>query len=84
MQQKVTAPLIVGAVLVVIIVVALLAKTFMAPPAHNTEPPKYPDFIDPATGKPKAGNKGSGMSTPNMVPSGPGAPPPAASGGSTP
>jgi len=61
MNQKATMPIIVGAVVLVVILVAVLAKVFMAPPPSNPDPPKFPDFIDPATGKPKGATKGSGM-----------------------
>jgi hypothetical protein len=63
MNQKATVPVIIGAVLLVGVLIAVLAKTFMAPPPHNPNPPKYPDFIDPATGKPKQGQaqRGSGQ-----------------------
>jgi hypothetical protein len=57
-------PVIIGAVILVIALIAVLGKTFMAPPPSNPNPPKLPDFIDPATGKPKAGNRGSGMQQP--------------------
>jgi hypothetical protein len=78
MQQKASVPVIVGAVIVVVILVALLAKSFMGSPATNTEQTKFPDFIDPATGKPKAGQMGSGQAAPV---GGRPAPPPGMGGG---
>lgn len=74
MQQKVTAPLIAGAVVVAVVLIFFLARTFMAPPPHNPDKPKFPSFIDPATGKPKAGVRGSGETTPTGRPAGPGGP----------
>ena len=64
MNQKATMPVIIGAVILVIALIAVLGRTFMAPPPSNPNPPKFPDFIDPATGKPKTGVTGSGMQQP--------------------
>lgn len=62
--------MIVGAVVLLVVVIALLAKSFAGSPATNPDKPKFPDFMDPATGKPKAGTVGSGQTPvsgrPNM------------------
>jgi len=55
MKQKVGAPAIIVAVIVALGIGFLLYNQFMAPSATNTGPHTYPSFIDPATGKPKAG-----------------------------
>jgi hypothetical protein len=59
MKQKVGAPAIIVAVIVVLGVGFLLYKQFAAPSPTNTGPHTYPSWIDPATGKPKAGGGGS-------------------------
>jgi hypothetical protein len=65
MKQNVTAPAIVVGVVLVVLVVYFLGKTFMAPSPTNNGPHKLPSFIDPATMKPYAGHAGgSGAAAP--------------------
>jgi hypothetical protein len=66
MKQKVTAPVIALAVVVVVALCWFLGKTYLAPSPTNTNKPVFPSFIDPATGKPWAGkaNNGSGEAQP--------------------
>ena len=79
MKQKVGAPAIIVAVIVVLGLGFFLYNQFMAPSPTNTGPHTYPSFIDPATGKPKAGApSSSGTMTgdpsrpPGSSPGGPG------------
>jgi hypothetical protein len=82
MKQKVGAPIIVVAVVVVLGLGFLLYNKFLAPSPTNTGPHTYPSWIDPATGKPKQGGAGSTGPT-GGSPSGPGGMQPGGSGGPT-
>ena len=65
MREKATIPAIVIGVIVAIVVVYFIGKTFMASSPTNNEKPVYPSFIDPSTGKPWEGkSNGSGQSAP--------------------
>ena len=55
MQQKATMPVIIVVVLIAVGLVIFLGKHFMGGSPTNTGTTVYPSFIDPATGKPKAG-----------------------------
>ena len=65
MQQKVTVPIIVVAVVVAAGLLFVMGKKYMGGQPTNTGKTVYPSFIDPATGKPKAGaGSTSGESAP--------------------
>ena len=55
MQQKATVPIIVVAVVVVVGLLFVMGKKYLGGQPTNTGKTVYPSFIDPATGKPKAG-----------------------------
>lgn len=55
MQGKATVPVIVIAIVVAVGLVVVMGKHFLGGQPTNTGKTVYPSFIDPATGKPKAG-----------------------------
>jgi hypothetical protein len=84
MKQKVGAPIIAVAVILVLGLGFLLYNHFLGSSPTNTGPHTYPGFIDPATGKPKTGAPSSSGATPtNQRPPGMGGPggPSSSSGG---
>jgi hypothetical protein len=61
-NKNVGVPIIVAAVIGLVILLVIMGRTFMAPPAAVKTAP--PPWIDPATGKPRAEMSGSGQSNP--------------------
>lgn len=55
MGQKATLPMIIVAVVAVVGLLVFMGKRFLAGGPTNSGKTVYPSFIDPATGKPKAG-----------------------------
>jgi len=80
MNQKIGAPVIAIAVVIVIGLCWFFGKQFLGSPPTNTGPSNLPSFIDPATGRPRAGAAGSGGGMPG--PSGSGGSMSGGSGGS--
>lgn len=62
MKQKVSTPVVVIAILVVVGLLALFGRSYLAEPKAVSTPP--PSFIDPETGRPKGQMTGSGMTQP--------------------
>ncbi len=62
MKQKVSTPVVVIAILVVVGLLVLFGRSYLAEPKAVSTPP--PSFIDPETGRPKGQMTGSGMAQP--------------------